>query len=50
MGRVHYTKLPETDEKQNKVGIFGLALAAVAGLVGLAIDRKHEQINSRDNL
>ncbi|KRM40604.1 hypothetical protein FC39_GL000420 [Lactobacillus hamsteri DSM 5661 = JCM 6256] len=33
-------QLPETGEKQNKFTLVGLALVSIAGLIGMAVDRK----------
>lgn len=35
-------QLPQTSESQNKLGLIGLAFAAIAGLIGLASDRKRK--------
>ena len=34
--------LPQTNEKQNRDSIIGLALASIAGLLGLSVDRKRK--------
>lgn len=36
------SELPQTGESQNKLGLIGLAFASIAGLFGLAADRKRK--------